>query len=118
MGKKSELKGFGELDEDFVNALIDNPYECPIVIDKKGIIRFMSRFSKSLIKIDPENAIGKHISDIIPETHLHDVLEEGKARIGDTLYIAGRQQVISRIPLRNHKDEIIGAVGKGKAGKI
>ncbi|MFH0997869.1 MAG: sigma 54-interacting transcriptional regulator [Pseudomonadota bacterium] len=113
MGKKSELKGFGELDEDIVNALIDNPYECPIVIDKKGIIRFMSRFSKSLIKIDPENAIGKHISDIIPETHLHEVLEEGKARIGDTLYIAGRQQVISRIPLRNYKDEIIGAVGKG-----
>ena len=113
MGKKSELWGFGELDEDIVNALIDNPYECPIVIDKKGIIRFMSRFSKNLIKIDPENAIGKHISDVIPETHLHEVLEEGKARIGDTLYIAGRQQVISRIPLRNYKDEIIGAVGKG-----
>ena len=107
------MKGFGELDEDIVNALIDNPYECPIVIDNKGIIRFMSRFSKSLIKIDPENAIGKHISDIIPETHLHEVLEEGKARIGDTLYIAGRQQVISRIPLRNYKDELIGAVGKG-----
>ena len=113
MGKKSELKGFGDLDEDIVNALIDNPYECPIVIDKKGIIRFMSRFSKSLINLDPENAIGKHISDVIPETHLHEVLEEGRARIGDTLYIAGRQQVISRIPLRNFKDEIIGAVGKG-----
>ena len=113
MGKKSELSGFGELDEDIVSALIDNPYECPIVIDNKGIIRFMSRFSKSLIKIDPENAIGRHISDVIPETRLHEVLEEGKARIGDTLYIAGRQQVISRIPLRNLSDEIIGAVGKG-----
>ncbi|MDO9111639.1 MAG: sigma 54-interacting transcriptional regulator [Desulfatirhabdiaceae bacterium] len=113
MGKKSELKGFGYLDEDIVSALIDNPYECPIVIDNKGIIRFMSRFSKSLIKIDPENAIGRHISDVIPETRLHEVLEEGKARIGDTLYIAGRQQVISRIPLRNLNDEIIGAVGKG-----
>jgi sensor histidine kinase regulating citrate/malate metabolism len=89
MGEKSELRGFGELVEDIVNAFIDNPYECPIVIDKKGIIRLMSRFSKSLIKIDPENAIGKHISDVIPETHLHEVLEEGKTRIGDTLYIAG-----------------------------
>jgi len=113
MGKKSELKGFGDLDEDIVNALIDNPYECPIVIDNKGIIRFVSRFSKSLIHIDPENALGRHISEVIPETRLHEVLEEGRARIGDTLYIAGRQQVISRIPLRNFKDEIIGAVGKG-----
>ena len=41
MGEKSELRGFGELDEDIVNALIDNPYECPIVIDKKGIIRYI-----------------------------------------------------------------------------
>lgn len=113
MGKITDFGKFGELDKDIINALIDNPYECPIVIDKKGVIRFISRFSKSLINIDPENALGKHISDIIPETRLHEVLEEGKARIGDTLYIAGRQQVISRIPLRNTNDEIIGAVGKG-----
>jgi transcriptional regulator with PAS, ATPase and Fis domain len=113
MAKKTELQGFGNLNADMINALIDNPYECPIVIDDKGLIRFMSRFSKSLIHIDPETAIGKHISEVIPETRLHEVLEEGKARIGDTLYIAGRQQVISRIPLRNVKDKIIGAVGKG-----
>jgi transcriptional regulator with PAS, ATPase and Fis domain len=113
MRKKTEWNKFGRLDDDMISGLIDNPYECPIVIDKKGIIRFMSRFSKRLINIDPEEAIGKHISDVIPETRLHEVLEEGKARIGDTLYIAGRQQVISRIPLRNLKDEIIGAVGKG-----
>ena len=113
MGNSLISGGFGELDEDMVNALVDNPYECPIVIDRRGIIRFMSRFCKSLINIDPENAVGKHISEVIPETRLHDVLEEGRARIGDTLYIAGRQQVISRIPLRNKQDEIIGAVGKG-----
>ena len=102
-----------KLGEEFVFALIDNPYECPIVIDDNGLICFMGRDSMDLIQLDPEGSIGKHISEVIPETHLHEVLEEGKARIGDTLYIAGRQQVVTRIPIRNLEGKIIGAVGKG-----
>ena len=113
MDKKREFEKLRNLGEEVVHALVDNPYECPIVIDKKGIIRFMGRFSKSLINIDPDKAIGRHISKVIPETHLHEILEDGKARIGDTLYIAGRQQIISRIPLRDLDDNLIGAVGKG-----
>ena len=113
MDKKVEHAKLYRLGEDVIYSLIDNPYECPIVIDTKGIIRFMGSQSKKLIDIDPEDAVGKHIMDVIPETHLHAVLEDGKARIGDTLYIAGRQQVISRIPLRDLDGNIIGAVGKG-----
>jgi len=108
--KKEWLKG---LNREMVESLIDNPYECPIVIDTKGLICFMSHYSKNLINIDPEKAIGRHISEVIPQTHLHEIVTGGKARIGDTLYIAGRQQVISRIPLRNFRGDIIGAVGKG-----
>lgn len=106
----SRLKNLGE---DFMMALIDNPYECPIIIDDKGLICFMGRESKRLIHLDPEENIGKHIKDVIPETHLHEVVEDGKARVGDTLYIAGRQQVITRIPIRNLQGKVLGAVGKG-----
>jgi transcriptional regulator with PAS, ATPase and Fis domain len=113
VNRESEFQKLRDLGEEVVHALIDNPYECPIVIDRKGIIRFMGRFSKDLIRIDPNEAVGKHISAVIPETHLHEILEDGKARIGDTLYIAGRQQIISRIPLRDLDDNLIGAVGKG-----
>ena len=113
MKKKKEFAKLHTLGEDIVFALIDNPYECPIVIDTEGIIRFISRFSKSLIHIDADLAVGKHISEIIPDTHLHEVLGDGKARIGDTLYIAGRQQIISRIPLRDLDGNLLGAVGKG-----
>jgi transcriptional regulator with PAS, ATPase and Fis domain len=101
------------LGDDVIYALIDNPYECPIVINKQGIICFMSRFSKRLIGIDPDEAVGKHIKDVIKETHLHEILKDGKARIADLLYIAGKQQVISRIPLKDLHGKILGAVGKG-----
>jgi transcriptional regulator with PAS, ATPase and Fis domain len=113
MGDKTTHERLKGLSREMIESLIDNPYECPIVVDAKGFICFMSHYSKNLINIDPEEAVGRHIWEVIPETHLHEVLIGGKARIGDTLYIAGKQQIISRIPLKDTEGNIIGAVGKG-----
>ena len=112
-----KLKLFG-LGEDFIYSLIDNPYECPIVIGVDGKIIFISSYSEELLGINADDAIGKHITEVIKETHLHEVLKDGKARIGDTLYIAGRQQLISRIPLRDFTGKMIGAVGKGMLNEV
>ena len=112
---KSKLHHLGE---EFIYALIDNPYECPIVIGKDGIIIFISRYSDKLLGIDGSNAIGKHITEVIDETRLHEILKDGKARIGDTLYIGGRQQLISRIPIRDLEGNLIGAVGKGMLNEV
>ncbi len=118
MTKEEQIAKLKKLGDEFIYALIDNPYECPIVIDNKGIIRFMSRFSKRLIGIDADEAVGRHIKDVIKETHLHEILKDGKARIADILYIAGKQQVISRIPLQDLQGKILGAVGKGVFSKV
>jgi len=112
---KTRLKDLGE---EFIYALIDNPYECPIVIGKDGVICFMSRYSAKLLGIDGKDAVGKHITEVVNETHLHEVLNDGKARIGDTLYIAGRQQLISRIPIKDPAGNLIGAVGKGMLNEV
>lgn len=107
-----------DLGEEFIYALIDNPYECPIVIGKDGIIRFISRYSKTLLSIDGQDAVGKHITEVVNETRLHEVLKDGKARIGDTLYIAGKQQLISRIPIKDQEGNLVGAVGKGMLNEV
>lgn len=106
------------LGEDFIYALIDNPYECPIVVGKDGVIKFMSRYSEKLLGIDGADAMGKHITEVVSETQLHEILKDGKARIGDTLYIAGRQQLISRIPVKDQEGNLIGAVGKGMLNEV
>ena len=100
------------LDRDLLEAIVDNPYECPVIIDTRGIIRFISHYSKDLIGVDPVTAIGRHVKEVIKETNLHEVVETGRAKIGETLFVGGRLQIISRIPLRNREGKIIGAVGK------
>ena len=101
-----------QLDRDLLEAVIDNPYECPVIIDTKGIIRFISHYSKELIGVDPVTAIGRHVKEVIKETNLHEVVVTGRAKIGETLFIGGKLQIISRIPLRNRGGKIIGAIGK------
>lgn len=112
---KSKLRSLGE---EYINALIDNPYECPIVIGPDGVIIFISRYSEKLLGIDADDAIGKHVTEVVEGTHLHEILKDGKARIGDMLYIGGRQQLISRIPLKDSEGNLIGAVGKGMLNEV
>jgi transcriptional regulator with PAS, ATPase and Fis domain len=112
MAPKSIDHTMDQLDRDLLEAIVDNPYECPIIIDTKGIIRFISHYSKELIGVDPVTAIGRHVKEVIKETNLHKVVETGRAKIGETLFIGGRLQIISRIPLKNREGKIIGAVGK------
>lgn len=112
---KTKLRSLGE---EYIYALIDNPYECPIVIGPDGVIIFISRYSETLLGIDADDAVGKHVTEIVEGTHLHEILKDGKARIGDMLYIGGRQQLISRIPLKDFDGKLIGAVGKGMLNEV
>ncbi|MCP4683401.1 MAG: AAA family ATPase [Desulfobacterales bacterium] len=47
----------------------------------------------------------------MPDTRVHKVLETGRAEIGKTMVIDGKQRIVARIPLK-HNDRTIGAVGK------
>ncbi|MFH1079028.1 MAG: sigma 54-interacting transcriptional regulator [Pseudomonadota bacterium] len=112
MTNKSALKWLSYIDETLLDAFIDNPYECPIIIDDKGIVRFMSRFNYGLYGFTPEQAVGKHITEVNKNSRMHETLQSGKVVIGETYPLGGRQQIVARIPLRDREGKIIGVLGK------
>ena len=106
-----------------LDAFVDNPYECPIVIDQDGIVRFMSRYNTQEIGylMDPEEAVGKHITEVVKKTRMPEILKTGKAEIGKTFFIGDRQRIIARIPLKDPQGNVIGVLGKlmfHQTGKI
>ncbi len=64
MSNNSRPKWLSQIDYSLLDAFVDNPFECPIVIDKDGIVRFMSRHNVGLYGFTPEQAVGKHITEI------------------------------------------------------
>ncbi|MFH2130614.1 MAG: sigma 54-interacting transcriptional regulator [bacterium] len=92
-------------------GLLDNPNESLILIDQAGIVRFLSSTNENFFQVSREDAIGRHVTDINPDTELLETLKSGKAEIGRVMTMKGRQRIIARIPIF-HQGQIIGAAGK------
>ena len=112
MSKKIAPKWLSQTDSELLDAFVDNPYECPIVIDRHGIIRFMSRYNTKIYGMTPDEAIGKHITEVSKNSRMQEVLKTGKAEIGKAMVLGTRQQIVARIPLKDHRGNIIGVLGK------
>jgi len=103
------LKG---MTPELLEALIDNPYECPLVIDVNGIVRFMSRYNEKIYGLTQNEAVGRHITEVNKNTKMHEVLKTGTAQIGRPMRLGNRQRIVARIPLRDRQGNLIGVLGK------
>ncbi len=92
-------------------TLLDNPYESLILIDADGIVRFMSSSTEGVYPVPPRDAVGRHISEVSPQSKLLGILKTGKAEIGRSMVLKDRQRVIARVPLIRD-GRVIGAFGK------
>ena len=112
MPRNKDPKWLSETDRELLDAFVDNPYECPIVIDRHGIVRFMSRYNIRVYGMAPEEALGKHITQVNRESRMPEVLKTGKAEIGKTMVLGNRRRVVARIPLKDRRGNVIGVLGK------
>jgi len=99
------------ISEDLLFSLLDNPYESLILVDEHGIVRFISQSNEGFSSIALKDSVGRHISEVRPQTRMTRVLKTGKAEIGRSMLLNNKIRVVARIPL--FKDgRIIGAMGK------
>lgn len=100
------------MDSAVLKDIILNATSEPIVIiDEKGCITELSKAYAEFLEIDRDQAIGKHVSEVIENSRMHIVLETGKAEIAETHKIKGKMMIATRIPIM--KDgKIIGAYGR------
>lgn len=110
MDNQGEIDVLG-IPPDLLNALLDNPYESLILVDAQGIVKYMSSSNKGVYSVTPDEAIGKHIREVSPQTRMDRVLRTQKAEIGRRMVLDEKPRIISRIPLL--KDgKLVGAAGK------
>nr|WP_312291482.1 sigma 54-interacting transcriptional regulator [Clostridium chromiireducens] len=96
---------------EILNTVIETAYDGMVIIDKAGIITMMSNAYTDFLGIKREDAIGKHVSEVIENTRMPIVLETGKEEVAQLHRIKGNYMIASRIPIIKN-GEIIGVVGK------
>ena len=88
--------------------VLDNAYQGFVLVNEEGII--IKWNYEKLFGIKEEDALGKHVEDVIENTRLHIVIKTGKKELYDVQRIQGHDMIASRTPV--FKDGIvIGAVG-------
>lgn len=107
----AESYNFLRVPPQLLQAVLDNPYEGTVIIDDSGIIRHFSKADEPFYGITAEEAIGRHIREVVPSSGLPEVVRSGKAELGDTFELNGRKVIVNRYPIKAG-GKVIGAVGK------
>ncbi|MDA2018124.1 sigma 54-interacting transcriptional regulator [Bacillus cereus] len=86
--------------------------ECILGVNEQGIVNFLSgSYAKFLGIDDPNEAVGKHCTEVVENTRMHIIVKTGQTEIGHIQRISNRNIIATRIPIV--KDgKIIGAIGK------
>ena len=106
MKKLSELS---ERDLEMVEAIL-NGVEGAIIIDEDGIIRVFTDYYARESGLTKDQALGKKIDQVFPNTRMLEVLHTGKAITADIWETHGKTQIVSRIPIMG-ENRVIGALG-------
>ncbi len=102
---------------ELLQAVLDNPYEGTVIVDQDGIIRHFSKGNESIYGITAQQAVGRPILEVIPNSRLPLVAQTGKAEIGEIFNVHGRQVIVNRYPIKKGR-KVIGAVGKAIAHNL
>lgn len=93
---------------DVMKDILDNGHQGMVLVDENG--RILKWNYEKLLGIKEEDALGKHVEEVIENTRLHIVVNTGEKEICEVQRIQGHDMLASRIPII--KDgAVIGAVG-------
>jgi len=100
----------------FAGAILDyflnDPYQAITVVDREGRMRFISPVHEKFLGLEPGAGIGLPAADVIPNSRLPQVVESGKAEIGQLQPLNnGATRVVNRIPIRQD-GAVVGAIGQ------
>lgn len=95
----------------FLDSIIHSTNELVVLVNEKGNIEEISEAYADFLGVKRDMAIGNHVSKIIENTRLLNVIQTGIPEIESTQRIKGRNMIATRVPIRKN-GKTIGAFGR------
>ncbi|MFW6271392.1 MAG: sigma 54-interacting transcriptional regulator, partial [Bacillota bacterium] len=92
-----------------LKAIINYVYSGIIYVDNNGLINFFNPIAEKILNISAEEATGKHIEKVLPDSRYDQVIKVRNAEINQYTKIKNNVVLISRIPIKV-KDVIRGVL--------
>lgn len=97
------------IDQEILNWALNSLGEYMVIVDTKGIIIMMTDGYKEFLGC--ENPEGKHVTEVIENTRLHLIAQEGSNEIGTIQEVSGHKMISMRVPMIIN-GELKGAIGR------
>jgi transcriptional regulator with PAS, ATPase and Fis domain len=92
-----------------VQAILDYAYEGIVAVDEKGKITVFNKTAEQITNVIAEEALGKYVRDVIPNTGLLRVLTTGKDELGELAKINDQLVAKNRVPVKID-EKTVGAI--------
>lgn len=93
-----------------LEQILETSFKWFVVVDRDAKIVYINQEYCDFLEVNREEAIGKHVSEVIENTEMHLVMEKGTADIAAPHYIKGTYMLPNRVPIVID-NEIVGAFG-------
>lgn len=112
-GTEELIDFIGGVDFSFeiLNKLISSPFDGMSVVDAEGRIAYLSQIHERFFGLSRGEAIGRHVTEVIENSRMHQVVKSGVAEIAHVQHMRGTSRIVSRIPI-TRDDRVVGAVGR------
>lgn len=92
--------------------LFDDSCEGTLAVDDLGQVAWINdKYAAFLGLKAPEDALGKAVEEVIPNSRMREILQTGKPILLDIMMIREQPLVVMRIPLKDDSGKVIGAIG-------
>ncbi|MEX3959779.1 sigma-54 interaction domain-containing protein [Trinickia sp. EG282A] len=98
--------------EDILRHFITDPYKAMIVVDTAGKITYMSPIHERFFGLKHAEAIGQHVTSVIENTKLHEVVATGKGQVAQLQEMNGVTRVVTRLPILDRNKRVVAAIGQ------
>ena len=85
-------------------ALLESIREGIIAINEKGEVTVMNQQAAQILGFTPEEALGKPIEMMLPETRMLEVLKTGKGEHDQEMLIQEEEVIVNRVPILEHEN--------------
>lgn len=73
--KDKELEDL-KIKNHILETIFEDAFECIVVVDAEGYILMLNQTYANFLGLTPQEAIGKHVTEVIENTRLHIVVKK------------------------------------------
>jgi len=93
-----------------LDVVLNSTHDAMIAIGADGVVRLFNAAAERLLDCPGEGMVGRHVSEVIPNSRLHHVLQTGEPELNQLQELDRIRIITNRVPMRDEHGQVIGAV--------